>query len=461
MDGRAIVSGRRSSLANAPVAPGRLPLVGHAVQLARHPLEFMDGLREHGKVVRIQLGPVPAYVVTDADLTRTVLVTDSKFYAKGGRMVDALRVLLGNGLASVADGDLHRRNRRLMQPMFNRAHIATRRDAMISLVQQLIDAWPENESRAMHDEMSQLSLAAFLVALFGDGLPAAVKAEFPVLLPKIMHGIIRQAVMPGWLASLPIPAQRRYRESLARLRELIDETIDWEPRWQGQDATHTALFSTLVNAQDPETGERLSRSELQDEVITLLTASVETTGTVLAWALYEISRRPDIEQKLLEEIDTACAHRTVRTGDIGSLEYTRRVLHETMRYYGPLWMATRRTTDAVTLGGYRIPGDTDIVFSPYILQHDPAVFADPHGFDPDRWAPDRVHEIPRNSFLAFGAGGRQCIGESFAWVEMVIILAVIVSQRRLTVTSDGAVKPVAHITVQPNHLTMAPHRRSV
>jgi pentalenene oxygenase len=442
-----------------PVAPGRLPLLGHAVQLARRPLAFMDGLRQYGKVVRIQLGPAPAYVVTDPELTRTVLVTESKSFPKGGQLIEALRIFFGDGLGTVLDEELHRRNRRLMQPMFNRVHIASRGDAMIGLVRRLVGQWPESEPRAVFEEMNELVLAAFLVALFGTDLPDAVGREFPRLLPEIMRGTIRHTVLPGWLAGLPLPAQRRYHAAMARLRQLVDETIDHYQRWEG-DEERPELFRTLMTARDSETGEGLSRGQLQDEVISLLGGSVENTGTTLAWALYEISRNPEVERRLHEEIETVCGGRPLHTEDLPSLDYTRRLLQETMRCYGPVWLITRRTADAVTLGGCHIPGDTDVVYSPYILQHDPAVFPDPYRFDPDRWASDRGSEIPRGSFVAFGAGNRQCIGESFAWTEMMIILVEIASRWRLAVASDRPVKPVAYVTVNPgNELRMTPRGR--
>jgi cytochrome P450 len=459
MDSTTVVAEPSSPARPAPVAPGRLPLIGHAVPLARRPLAFMDGLRAHGKVVRIHLGPVPAYVVTDPELTRTVLVTESKSFPKGGQLIEALRIFFGDGLGTVLDEELHRRNRRLMQPMFNRVHVAGRGDAMIALVRELVGRWPEGEARPVFEEMNELMLAAFLVALFGTELPGEVGREFPRLLPEIMRGTIRQTVLPGWLAGLPLPAQRRYRAAMARLRQLVDETIDQYQRREG-DEERPELFRTLMTARDPETGEGLSRGQLQDEVISLLGGSVENTGTTLAWALYEISRNPEVERKLHEEIETVCEGRPLRTEDLPSLDYTRCLLQETMRCYGPVWLITRRTADPVTLGGYHIPGDTDVVYSPYILQHDPAVFPDPYRFDPDRWTSDRGSSVPRGSFMAFGAGHRQCIGESFAWTEMMIVLVEIASRWRLTVASDHRVKPVAYVTVNPGtKLRMAPGAR--
>ncbi|WP_405597639.1 MULTISPECIES: cytochrome P450 [unclassified Streptomyces] len=461
----------------APTAPGRLPLIGHAHQLARRPLDFMDSLRRQGSVVRILLGPTPAYVVTDPAVTRQVLVTDIDAYAKGGKIIDALRVFFGDGLATIADGDLHMKHRRLMQPMFNKAHIATRGDVMIEHVRAATDTWTHGVARDTYDDMNDLTLSTFLVALFGSGLPAHVEEEFTSLMPAIMRGTIRQTILPGWMTKLPLPANRAHEQRVARLRALIDQAIDHHhaqlsapapaaseapigcPAHEPAEQTPGGgLFSTLLTADDPETGP-LSHQQLQDEAITLLTGAIETTGTTLAWALYEISRNPEIEKRLHAELEAACGSRPLAQEDITALPYMRNVLKETMRMYGPAWLVTRTTTRPVTLDGHPIPKGADVVYSPYIHQHDPEVYNDPSAFDPDRWEPERAKSLNRSSFLAFGDGRRKCIGEEFAWTELLIILATVLQRWRLTLTSAPP-RPQAIVTVKPDKLSMTPHART-
>ncbi|WP_406337458.1 cytochrome P450 [Streptomyces sp. NBC_00649] len=461
----------------APTAPGRLPLIGHGHQLARRPLDFMDSLRRQGSVVRILLGPTPAYVVTDPAVTRQVLVTDVDAYAKGGKIIDALRVFFGDGLATIADGDLHMKHRRLMQPMFNKAHIATRGDVMIEHVRAATDTWTDGVARDTYDDMNDLTLSTFLVALFGSGLPAHVEEEFTSLMPAIMRGTIRQTILPGWMTKLPLPANRAHEQRVARLRALIDQAIDHHhaqlsapapaaseapigcPAHEPAEQTPGGgLFSTLLTADDPETGP-LSHQQLQDEAITLLTGAIETTGTTLAWALYEISRNPEIEKRLHAELEAACGSRPLAQEDITALPYMRNVLKETMRMYGPAWLVTRTTTRPVTLDGHPIPKGADVVYSPYIHQHDPEVYNDPSAFDPDRWEPERAKSLNRSSFLAFGDGRRKCIGEEFAWTELLIILATVLQRWRLTLTSAPP-RPQAIVTVKPDKLSMTPHART-
>ncbi|MFD5540532.1 cytochrome P450 [Streptomyces sp. NPDC127079] len=191
-----------------------------------YPLPFITSLRAHGRAVRIRIGPTPAYVVTDPAPTRQVLVTDAAAFPKGGRYYDALRVLLGDGVATVTDGDTHLRNRRLMQPMFSKAHIAGRGNAMIDQVRTTVGAWPAAEPRDMFAGMNEITLATFLVAVFGADLSAGLEGEFTALMPEIMMGTIRQVVLPPWTTRLPLPANRAHAERVARPRTLIDRAID-------------------------------------------------------------------------------------------------------------------------------------------------------------------------------------------------------------------------------------------
>ncbi|SEG99757.1 pentalenene oxygenase [Nonomuraea solani] len=442
-----------------PRAPGRIPLLGHTGHLLLRRLDFLDSLRRHGSVVRVELGTSSAYVVTDPQLTHTMLVTEAKAFKKGGRIIEALRQFFGNGLATVTEGDPHLRRRRLLQPMFNLAHIATRGDAMIDLVRQRTTRWHAGTPLRIHQEMRELTLAAFLTALFGTGVPAVIQREFTALLPKIMAGTLLQTILPAWLTTLPLPFNHRHRTRLTRLRTLVDETIDERRRQRQQDSgeEHPGLFDTLLDAREPETGQKLSPAHLREEVITLLTGAIETTSATLAWALYEISRNPDVEDRLYQEIDAVCGGHTLRHEQLSSLEYTRRVLQETLRCYGPAWMISRTAITTVRLGDHLISAGSEVIFSPYLLQHDPVVFPDPYRFDPDRWLPNVAHPVPRTSFLPFGDGRRKCIGESFAWTELLIILTMIASRWRLTQASRRTVRPVAHVTVNPSRLLLTPH----
>jgi pentalenene oxygenase len=366
-----------------------------------------------------------------------------------------------------------------MQHMFNEAHIAGRGDAMIGQVAAMVGAWSEARPRDVYEDMNEVTLAAFLVALFGADLPEHLEGEFTALMPEIMKGTIRQTILPPWVTRLPLPANRAHAQRVARLRALIDQAIDHRARRaagpssdveaaSGAEAApdaagcphaaareeQTGLFDTLLTAEDP-----LTRQQLQDEAITLLTGAIETTGTTLARTLYEISRHPRIERRLREELATVCGDRPLRYGDLEHLPYARRVLQEAIRKYGPAWLLTRTATRDIDLGGHLVPRGADVVWSPYLHQHDPDVFADPDTFDPDRWTPENV-SATRGSFLAFGDGRRKCIGENFAWAELQIILATVLRTWQSFQLTSPAPRPQAVVTVKPDRLTMEFRRKT-
>lgn len=200
----------------------------------------------------------------------------------------------------------------------------------------------------------------------------------------------------------------------------------------------------------------MSRTQLEDEVITFVTTNGQASTASILWALYEVGRDPDVERKVHAELDAVCGQRPLRAEDLKSLTYLRRIIHETMRLYGPAWLLTRKVSAPGVLGDFVLPAGADVVFSPYVIHRDPVVYPDPARFDPGRWSPERAASIPRTAFLPFGAGTRQCIGDNFAWDEMTIILAETFRQWRMTPTGDRAPKPVPRVTIHPDRLVMTP-----
>jgi cytochrome P450 len=448
------------------LVPGAVPLLGHVIPLLRDPLEFMDRLRDHGPVVRIMLGRVAVYVVTDAALTHEMLTARSRSFGKGGRLIEALGRFAGNGLATVADGEPHRRQRRLMQPMFSPSFIAARSAVMIEVARSVVDAWVPGEAREIDDDMQELTLSVFLAALLGSEPPAATRQRIQRVLPDVMAGTIRATVLPRWLGAIPTPAQRRYRASLTQLRGAISDLVDEHQRRRDAavpahgEPPPTGLLDLLLDARDAETGRPMSRTQLEDEVITFVTTNGQASTATVLWALYEIERNPQVKARLLREFDHVAEGRALRGTDLPALVYSRQVLHETMRLYGPAWLLTRTVTASAQLGGFALPRGATVVFSPYIIHRDPGVYPRPESFDPDRWDPQRSAAIPRTAFQPFGGGARQCIGEPFAWSEMTIIIAETVRRWRLVRDPAVVPRPVPRVTIHPDRLVMTPYARS-
>lgn len=433
--------------ANIPIAPGRWPLLGHTPGLLAQRFGFTDALREHGEVVKIYLGWLPTYFIASPELVHQMLVAAGGKFEKGV-LFDRFRPYFGNGLA-MSNGDFHRRQRRLMQPAFHRDQIARHAETMVRTATRLVDSWRPGQVVRVDEVMPELTVTLIGETLFGTELGRAAIAEAQRSMPIVIKQGMVRALSPAFLERLPVPANRRFDEAIARLRRIVHEVIA-AGRADGRDRGD--LLSMLLLARDEETGEGMSDDQIHDEVVTLLTGGIETTALALDWFWYEIGRHPEVEQRFHAEIDRQIGDRPVSFADLPALDYTRRVINEVLRKY-PVWLLMRRTREEVDLGGYRIPAGAEVAFSPHALHHDPRSFPDPDRFDPDRWLPDHA-TVPRGAFVPFGAGARLCIGNVFAQAEIAIVAATVARRWRLVPVAGERVRVKVTGAAYPSRLPM-------
>jgi cytochrome P450 len=408
-----------------PVAPGRWPLLGHTPSMLRKRFEFTASLRAHGEIVKIELGPMPAYFVTSPRLTHRVLVTEGASFRKGA-MFDKFRPYLGDGLI-LSNGTFHRRQRRLLQPAFHRDRIARYAETMVRAVSELVGTWRPGEVRLIDEDMQGLAVTVVGEALFSSEMGRRVIEEVHrSIFVVIKQGMIR-ALSPAFVEKLPIPGNRQFDEAIARMRAIVLEVI---ASWRADGADHGDVLSMLLLAQDEETGDGMTDQQTYDEVLTLLTAGIETTALALAWIFHEIARNPGVERRIHDEIDEVLSGRPMTFDDVPKLAYTAQVVNEVLRMY-PIWILMRRATADVDLGGVPIPAGTEVIISPHALHFDPASYADPERFDPGRWSPERAKDLPKGAFIPFGAGTRQCLGNVFAQTEILITVATVAARWRL------------------------------
>ena len=419
-----------------PVAPGRWPLFGHLPSLARSPLRFIRTVRQLGDVVAVYLGGTKAYLVNSPELIRQVLVGNVHRFDKGLEY-EKLGGLLGNALAT-SSGVPHRDRRRMIQPAFHHQHIAGYEALMREATTALINTWQAGKVVAVDQAMRELALTIVAKAMCSTELGANAIATIQRDLPRVMSGVAWRVLSPiPALERLPIPANQRFDGANKRLRAVVSTLIT---KYRKTGAEHGDLLSMLLHARDPETGTALNDKQIQDEVVNLLFAGTETTGSAMAWAWYELSRNPEIEKQLRAEAES------------GENELAMRVCKESLRIHPPAWLMSRRVREPIWFGEHQIPVGTIVLFSPYAVQRDPKVYRNPAQFDPDRWLPERAAENPRHAFLAFGAGPHNCIGEGFALLEMTTVLSTIASRFRL-VQADSTVEKVT-ATLVPNRLNM-------
>ena len=258
-----------------------------------------------------------------------------------------------------------------------------------------------------------------------------------------------RALSPAFVGPLLVRGNRQFRRAVGRMRAVVGKLIT---DWRATGVDRGDLLSMLLMARD-EDGEPMTDQQAYDEVVTLLSAGIETSALALAWLFHEIGQHPEVERRVHEELDQVLSGRRVTADDVPKLTYIQQVINETLRMY-PVWILMRRTLRPVRLGGVGMPEGTEVTISPHALHHDPRWFPDPHRFDPDRWAPDRVQDVPRGAFIPFGAGNRMCVGNAFALTEMAVTVATIASRWRLVPVPERPLKVTFTSTAYPARLSM-------
>jgi cytochrome P450 len=425
--------------------PHALPLVGHAGQLLLNPLGYLEAQHVLAPVVRLLLGHREWYVVTDLDAALQVLVSEQQHFDKGGPLMEMLRLLAGNGIGTCNAED-HRLQRPMMQPAFHRRQVAGYVEVMRRCVLEVTSPWAHGDEVAISEDMYRM--AALIIARTLIAAPAGKQAAdvMAVMLPRLLRGLLRRMLVPvSWVHRIPTPANRRFTAARAELDAAIDDVIDQYRA--GEQDQRDLLSQIMTGAQDG--GRRPDDRELRDQVMSVLLAGVETTASLLTWTFHLLARHPAVEQKLWAELDTVLCDRVASFDDLARLPYTKQVLTEVLRLYPPTWILSRVALPRATIAGFALPEGADVVISPYALHRNPDVFPDPDAFEPDRWLPERVTARQRQSFLAFGAGRRRCIGELFGMTEATLALAMISSTWRLRPTRPGPARPLTLLLLIP------------
>jgi cytochrome P450 len=433
--------------------------VGSLFEMRRDPLAFFSRLaREHGDVALFRLGRSDAYLISHPDLIRDVLVTSQHSFMKGRGLQWAKR-FLGEGLLT-SEGEFHRRQRRLSQPAFHKQRIQGYGRTMVEHTLVARERLAHGREVAFDREMMALTMAIVGRTLF-DANVAGEAEELGASLTTVVSFFPR-FILPfaRLLQSLPLPSNRRFERARGRLDATIYRLIA-ERRRSGDDRGD--LLSMLMAARDEEgDGTGMSDLQLRDELMTLFLAGHETTANALVWTFFLLSQNSEAEQRLHAEVDEALAGRAPGAEDLPRLRYAERVFAESMRLFPPAWGIGRRTLEEVTIGGYRLPEGTHVAMAPWVVHRDPRFWPDPLRFDPDRFLPEARAALPRFAYFPFGGGARQCIGEQFAWMEGVLILATLAQKWRLRLAPGQEVAPQALITLRPRRgMRMVPEARGL
>jgi cytochrome P450 len=396
------------------------------------------------------------YLVNHPDYVREILVANQGNFIKS-RGLRRAKLLLGEGLLT-SEGQHHLRQRRLVQPAFHRERLAGYASAMSECAVRWRDRWQAGRTLDVSTEMPHLTLSIVARTLFSADVQSEA-SQIGAAMTTVLE-LFRLLLLPfsEYLDKLPLPYVRRFKKARARLDATIYRLIR-ERRKSGEDAGD--LLSMLLLAQDEDDRTvQMSDEQVRDEALTLFLAGHETTANALAWTWYLLSQHPEVERRLHSEIDDVLQGRAPELADVPRLRYTEMILAEALRLYPPAWAIGRMATGPFELGGFEIPAKSICILSPYLVQRDPRWFPDPENFDPERWTPEARDSRPKFSYFPFGGGARVCIGERFAWMEGVIVMAAIAQKWRLRLVPDQRVEPLPLITLRvKNGLRMVPERR--
>jgi len=418
------------------------------VGFRKDPIRFFTRLaRQYGDIVYFHLGPQRIFLLNHPDLIRDVLVTHDSNFVKG-RGLERAKLLLGEGLLT-SEGELHRRQRRLMQPAFHRFRLKAYSEIMVQSADQLQDSWQEGMVLDIDHEMKGLTLSIVGRTLFGADVEKEA-GEFGEALTTAMR-LWRRMMLPfaETLEKFPLPSVRKFRNARRRLDETIYRII--EERRQ-KPVLNEDLLSMLLTAQDTEgDGGQMTNLQLRDEVMTLFLAGHETTANALTWTWYLLSQNPDVEARFQAEVDRLPTGKLPSADDLPLLTYTEKVLTESMRLFPPAWLIGRRALRDYDVPPYRIPAHSLVLMSQYVMHHDERYFQDAFRFDPERWTPEAKAARPKFSYFPFGGGPRQCIGDGFAWMEGILLLAALGRKWKLKLVPGHRVEMQPLVTLRPKY----------
>ncbi|HZZ43939.1 MAG TPA: cytochrome P450 [Tepidisphaeraceae bacterium] len=400
---------------------------------------------QYGDLWRFRVGRRNYYVLNHPDHIRQVLIADASKFIKGPAIRNA-RITLGDGLLS-SEGDLHKQQRRLITPVFHPTRVATYAERMVQCAETMCAHWTDGQVIDLHQRMTALTLDVVTQVLFGGEIGTDVGrigAAMHVLVN--MFDRARNPLAP-LLNKLPLPSNFRFLRALREVEATLQGFIENKKRGNRDPKNPPDLLELLL-----ATG-GMSDKQLRDEAVTLFTAGHETTANALVWTWYLLAQHPEAEQKFHEELDRVLGDRLARSEDLDHLPYTRMVLSESMRLYPPAWIVARQAVENYEIAGYPIAAGSVLLMSQYLIHRDPRFWGDdPTRFDPGRFTEDAKSQRPRWAYFPFGAGPRSCIGEGFAWVEAMLLLATIGRRWRLQlVDPHQTVHLHATITLRPEN----------
>ncbi|MGB4067094.1 MAG: cytochrome P450 [Nitrospira sp.] len=426
--------------------------------LRRDTLGFLIQCQAYGDVVKLPMGLVvelflrqrdaAMYVLNHPTDVKHVLVTNQDNYRKAPVPPVESRIF-GQGVLHT-EGQIHPLQRRVLLPFFHGNHVTAYSNLITSQARDRVALWQDETTIDIGQEMAHLTLSVIWRLLFGQDLRSegeTIREAIAVgqRLIKLQYDSLLASVTPLWV---PIPRHRRFTRGFRMIEERLFQFIH-ERRMAAE--PHDDVLSLLLSATDTE-GRPLSDEEIRDELMTFLLAGHETTANALTWTWFLLSQYGSVRERLTQELNEVLGDRLPNAADLSRLRYMKMIWDESLRLYPPAWTLHTRLAhaqDRLPTGAVLPPG-AGVVISPWNLHRNARWFADPNRFDPERFSDEAQRTRPAFTYIPFGAGGRRCLGESFAEMEGLLILATIASTVRLHLVNGQTIRPEPVMTLRPH-----------
>lgn len=441
-----------------PPGPLNIPPLGHLLEFRRDSVAFLRKISdEYGDIVQCKMGPIRVVYLNHPDYLKEVLTTHYTNFVKG-RPLEMAKELLGEGLLT-SEREFHHRQSRIMQPAFHRKMMDLYAPAMTEYSTRLMDGWKEGQTVDMMTEMVKMSTGIAGKTLFN----VDILEEAPQINQSLedVMSLFGRVTVPGaeFLLKLPLPGNRKFFRARAKLDETIYKIIEDRKR---NPLPNGDLLSLLLQAQaDAATEGGLTDLQIRDEALTLFLTAFDTTSLALTWTLYLLSQHPQVEAELHAELDTVLQGRLPAMQDYPQLKFTRRVFEESMRLYPPIYIISRQAVEDFPIGDYIIPAGSIVLMSPYLIHRDPRFYKDPDQFNPHSWDERPSGASNRYEYIPFSVGPRSCIGQHYAWLEGVMVLASLAQSWRFRLAPGHPVELAQLLNLRPRHgMKMVVHQRN-
>ncbi|MEZ4320332.1 MAG: cytochrome P450 [Myxococcota bacterium] len=417
-----------------PLHPG-LPVLGSLLDFRDDRAELLRRVAAEHPIARYRIGPITVVCVADPEHVGRVMSSNYRNYTKGVKAYLRFREVLGDGLLT-SDGDTWAEQRRVAGPAFRADRIDRLAEGMREAGRTLAASWARTPEPDTLEDLQRTTMRVAGQAFLGDAMAShvdTIRLAFDEAISLTTRRIVAPVTPPLWV---PTPVNRRFRRAVAHLDRVLGDVVR---------ARRTAPRQDDVLGDFLDAGDR-SDTELLGQVKTLFMAGFETLSNALVWSVYELGRHPEWRERLRDEAREAFCGPVTR-GTFAALPLTRAVFCESLRRYPPVWSAGRTPVEDDVVGGFDIPRGSWVFLSPYATHHLPDHWPDPDRWDPDRFTPEREAARHRHAFMPFLAGPRKCIGDHFAMLEGVLVLASLVEQ--VDWETVGEVKPFPVVTLRP------------